>query len=72
MAESACIADTVPMSDTWFVRYGGPGTTLPNTVTTQWEFGLDGLTEEQALEIDRRIKAAVREVAPEQFDGTGG
>lgn len=44
------------MSDEWFTRYGTPPTTL-------WEFSIDGLTEERAFELDRRIRGVI-EVDP--------
>lgn len=53
--------------DGWFTRYP-PSKSNPEVVTTQWEFGIDGLTEEQAIEIDRRIQAIVDEVRGEHMD----
>jgi len=53
------------MSDGWFVQYK-----VGDRVTTQWEFSIDGLTEDQATEIDRRIKAVVDEVQGAQDDGS--
>lgn len=58
--------DTDPgSSDGWFVRYPAPD----GDITTLWEFDIGGLTEEQALEIDRRIRAAVADARGEQSGG---
>lgn len=56
------------MGDEWFTRYGtGPQNAGPKT--TLWEFSLDGLTEAQAAELDRRIREVVEAFEAEYNDG---
>lgn len=54
----------------WFTRYS-PSKRSPEVVTTQWEFGIDGLTEEEAIELDRQFQALVAEVEQRRNDGYG-
>lgn len=56
------------MGDGWFTRYGtGPHNTGQRT--TLWEFSIDGLTEEQAVELDRQIRQVVEAFEAAVTDG---
>jgi hypothetical protein len=54
--------------DGWFTRYH-PSKNNPEIITTQWEFGIDGLTEAEAIELDRQFQALVAEVERRHRDG---
>lgn len=62
-------ADTERMTyDGWFTRYH-PSKKNSEVVTTQWEFGIDGLTEGEAIELDQQFQALVAEVERRHSDG---
>jgi hypothetical protein len=56
-----------PYYDGWFTRYH-PSKKNPEVVTTLWEFGVDGLTEYEAVELDRQFQTLVAEVEQRHND----